>query len=221
MRLYETTFIVNPQTDDATIDRQVKDIADIITNAGGKIVQENRMGTRRMAYLIRGLAQGYYANLVFEAPATTLADLERHFRFGEAYLRNLTVLFEGELEKPAEEKPVETTPRREPVPKPAGDGPVGRRDDGTKAEKPAEEKPTETDNKPAETVAPVEATPEAETPAEVEAPAETAPVEETPVEETTPETPAATETPAEEKPVETEDKSDEQETKKFDAEDEL
>lgn len=99
MRLYETTFLINPQTDDATIDKHVQSVKDVISNQGGKVVLDNRMGTRRLAYEIDGLTQAYYTNLIFEAPAKALSPLERHFRLGEVYLRNLTVLFEGNLEQ--------------------------------------------------------------------------------------------------------------------------
>ena len=50
MRTYETTFIINPQSDDATIDKYVKDIADIITEVKGEIIHQENMGTRRLAY---------------------------------------------------------------------------------------------------------------------------------------------------------------------------
>lgn len=99
MRLYETTFLINPQTDDSTIDSHVQSVKDVISNQGGKVILDNRMGTRRLAYEIDGLTQAYFTNLVFEAPAKALSPLERHFRLGEVYLRNLTVLFEGDLEQ--------------------------------------------------------------------------------------------------------------------------
>lgn len=100
MRLYEITFIVNPQTDDATIDTQVKAITNIITNASGKIVYENLMGTRRMAYPIKKLSQGYYANFIFEAPKTVVAEIDLHIRMNEAYLRHLTISYEGPIPDP-------------------------------------------------------------------------------------------------------------------------
>jgi small subunit ribosomal protein S6 len=128
MRLYETTFIVNPQTDDATIERQVQDVANLIATTGGKIVRDNRMGTRRLAYPIQGLTQGYYSNLVFEAPPDLLKELERHFRLGEAYLRHLTVVFEGSLTDPQEMiLDQEADSRPEPRQPWSGSGPHGRR----------------------------------------------------------------------------------------------
>ena len=96
MRYYETTFIVNPQADDATIDRQVKVVAELIATNGGKIVYEDRIGTRRLAFPIRGLNQGYYASFVFEGATSILPALDRLFKLEEAYMRNLTILFEGD-----------------------------------------------------------------------------------------------------------------------------
>jgi small subunit ribosomal protein S6 len=98
VNLYESTFIINPQADDATIDRQVKAVTDLITANSGKILREDRLGTRRLAYEIKGLTQGYYTSVVFEAPPETPSVLNRHFRLEEPYLRYLTVLFEGSLE---------------------------------------------------------------------------------------------------------------------------
>ncbi len=99
MRLYETTFIVNPQTDDASIDRQVQSVTELITSHGGKIVREDRMGTRRMMFAIGGLNQGYYASIIFEGPQSLLPELERMYKIEEAYLRFLTILYEGDPEQ--------------------------------------------------------------------------------------------------------------------------
>jgi small subunit ribosomal protein S6 len=157
MRLYETTFIINPQTDDAAIERQVKDVTDLIANRGGEIVHENRMGTRRLAYAIGGLTQGYYATLIFKAPTELLTSLERHFRLGEAYLRNLTIIFEGDLERLKEPKEVEERFRPAPRTPRAGrpDRPFGRRETTPRAPEKTETVDEPATDKPAETKPPV------------------------------------------------------------------
>jgi small subunit ribosomal protein S6 len=94
MRIYETTFVVNPQTDDASIDREVQSVSDLITSNGGRILVDDRIGTRRLAYELRGLTQGFYTTFIYEAPKQVLPRLDRHFKLGEAYLRNLTVICE-------------------------------------------------------------------------------------------------------------------------------
>jgi small subunit ribosomal protein S6 len=96
MRLYETTFIVNPQSDDATLDRQVKSVTDLITGNGGKVVKENRMGTRRLAFEVKGLTQGYYTSIIFEGPTGILPQLDRHFKLEDPFVRYLTIQFEGD-----------------------------------------------------------------------------------------------------------------------------
>lgn len=104
MRLYETTFIVNPQTDESSIDRAVKAVTGLINEHGGKIVIEDRLGIRRMAYPIAGFTQGHYTSLVFEAPTPVMPLLERHYRLNDAYIRYLTILFEGDPEKVREQQ---------------------------------------------------------------------------------------------------------------------
>lgn len=125
MRVYETTFIVNPQTDDATIDQQVTAVAELIARHGGKILREERMGTRRLAYAINKLTQGYYHSFIYEAPQEMLPELDRYFRINEAYLRNVTVTFEGDLEAAAK-RAAEPTDQRETGPD-RGDAPRSRR----------------------------------------------------------------------------------------------
>lgn len=96
MRIYETTFIVNPQTDNATIDQNVRAVSDLITGNGGKVIKESHMGTRRLAYPIQGLTQGYYATFYFEAEPKVLPVLERHFKLEEQYVRHLLIKFDGD-----------------------------------------------------------------------------------------------------------------------------
>jgi small subunit ribosomal protein S6 len=116
VRTYETTFIINPQSDDAAIDRHVVAVADVIKNNGGNLLRENRLGTRRLAYMINGLAQGYYATLIFEGPIELLPSLERFYKLEDAYVRFLTVCFEGEL-PPEPEQAAPEAETKEPTEK--------------------------------------------------------------------------------------------------------
>ncbi|MBD3257662.1 30S ribosomal protein S6 [candidate division GN15 bacterium] len=99
VRTYETTFIVNPQADDATIDRQVRAVTDLITGNGGEIVHEDRIGTRRMAYEVAGLTQGFYASIIHKSETSVLPQLDRHFKLEEPYIRYMTIVYEGDIER--------------------------------------------------------------------------------------------------------------------------
>ena len=96
MRIYESTFILSPQADDAAFDRQIKAATDIIGNNGGKIIQEDRWGIRRLAYPIKKFTQGFYTRLVFEGTNQVLTELERFYKLEEPYIRYLTILCEGD-----------------------------------------------------------------------------------------------------------------------------
>jgi small subunit ribosomal protein S6 len=126
MRLYETTFILSPQADEATFDRQIKAVADVIHRYEGKVIRESRWGIRRMAYPIKRFTQGFYTRLIFEANPTVLKELERFYKIEEPYIRYLTVQFEGNLEDrygAADEPPVAVV--AEPI-KPVIPAPVER-----------------------------------------------------------------------------------------------
>lgn len=153
MRIYETTFILSPQADDASFDRQIKSVTDLIGKNNGKILKEDRWGVRRLAYPIKKFTQGYYTRLIYEADNTVLQELERFFRLEEAYIRDLTVLFEGSLE----EKP---------------DRHHDRNDHHKKSEKPAEKPAEKAEERPADKPAEEPVEPKAEeAPAEAETPA--------------------------------------------------
>ncbi|MFH2035405.1 MAG: 30S ribosomal protein S6 [Candidatus Zixiibacteriota bacterium] len=143
MKVYETTFILSPQADDATFDRQIKSVIDLINRHKGKMLHEDRWGIRRMAYPIMKFNQGYYTRLVFEANNDVLTELERFFRLEEPYIRHLTVLFEDDLNAPREsrffdknekqdERPAESAPiqkERPSIAKPDADDMLDDEDD--------------------------------------------------------------------------------------------
>jgi small subunit ribosomal protein S6 len=113
MRVYETTFILSPQADDAAFDRQIKSVTDLINRQEGKILHEDRWGIRRLAYSIAKFNQGYYTRLIFEGNNNILKELERLFRLEEHFIRHLTVNFESDLEKIKEsERPFGRKPER-------------------------------------------------------------------------------------------------------------
>ena len=166
MRRYETTFIVNPQADDDAIDRQVAAVVDLIKGDGGNILHEQRIGTRRLAYPIDGLVQGFYASFVFDAENSVLSKLERHYKLEEPYIRYLTILYDGKLpeaEEPAERKPAESRAEepadKKPVESMAAE-PVERKPAESMAAEPAELMDAEQPDKPV-----LEEKPEADSPA--------------------------------------------------------
>ncbi len=96
MSRYDTTFIVNPQIGDDAINASVTAITEIITSNKGEVLRERRIGSRRLAYAIDRQTHGYYVTLIHDCDANVLPILEKHFKLGESYLRELTIRYDGD-----------------------------------------------------------------------------------------------------------------------------
>ena len=91
MRRYELMLVFRPDSPDeriaAIIDRTTRQI----TADGGQIVKVAPWGRRRLAYAIDRHREGAYHIVVFEAPTTAIAELERGLLITEEVLRHLVV----------------------------------------------------------------------------------------------------------------------------------
>ncbi|MEW5991201.1 MAG: 30S ribosomal protein S6 [Chloroflexota bacterium] len=91
MRRYELMLVLRPDAPDeriaAIVDRTTREIA----ADGGQIVKVAPWGRRRLAYPIERYREGSYHILVFEAPSTTIAEVERSLLITEEVLRHLVV----------------------------------------------------------------------------------------------------------------------------------
>ena len=91
MRRYELMLVFRPDAPDdrtaAIIDRTTRQI----TADGGQIVKVAPWGRRRLAYPIDRHREGAYHIVVFEAPTTAIAELERGLLITEEVLRHLVV----------------------------------------------------------------------------------------------------------------------------------
>lgn len=97
MRRYELMLVLRPDAPDerisAIIDRATRQIA----TDGGQIVKVAPWGRRRLAYPIERYREGSYHIVVFEAPAGTIAEIERSLLITEEVLRHLVVRQERPL----------------------------------------------------------------------------------------------------------------------------
>jgi small subunit ribosomal protein S6 len=94
MRRYELMLVVRPDLPDdktqAVIDRTTR----AITGSGGQIVKVAPWGRRRLAYPIDRHREGSYHIILFEAPADSVAELERGLVITEELLRHLVTRVE-------------------------------------------------------------------------------------------------------------------------------
>lgn len=91
---YESAVIINAALEDDQIEEMVIKIKDLIESNGGKIVDLDRWGRKRLAYMINKNRIGYYVIYQFEAPAPFIKELERIYRLDENIIRYMTIKLE-------------------------------------------------------------------------------------------------------------------------------
>nr|WP_320119667.1 30S ribosomal protein S6 [uncultured Marinifilum sp.] len=87
---YETVFIVTPVLSEAQVKEAVEKFKTLITEGGGKIVNEENWGLRKLAYPIQKKSTGFYQLLQFDAPGELIEKLELNYRRDEKVIRFLT-----------------------------------------------------------------------------------------------------------------------------------
>jgi len=91
VRRYELMLVFRPDAPDDRISAIIDRTTRQITADGGQIVKVAPWGRRRLAYPIDRHREAAYHIVVFEAPTTTIAELERGLLITEELLRHLVV----------------------------------------------------------------------------------------------------------------------------------
>lgn len=91
MRRYELMLVFSPEAPDERISAIIDRTTRQITADGGQIIKVAPWGRRRLAYQIDRHREGSYHIVVFEAPPTAIAELERGLLITEEVLRHLVV----------------------------------------------------------------------------------------------------------------------------------
>lgn len=94
MRRYELMLVFRPDAPDERTQAVVERITRMIVGDGGQIVKVQPWGRRRLAYPIDRHREGQYHIVVFEAPPTTIAEIERSLLITEEVLRHLVIRIE-------------------------------------------------------------------------------------------------------------------------------
>jgi small subunit ribosomal protein S6 len=94
MRRYELMLVLRPDLADDKVQASLERTARAIAAGGGQIVKQAPWGRRRLAYPIDHHREGSYYVVLFEAPATAIAELERGLLISEEVLRHLVTRVE-------------------------------------------------------------------------------------------------------------------------------
>jgi small subunit ribosomal protein S6 len=117
-RLYEVMFIVRPDVEDEEVEKLITGFSSTVTNGGGVVKSAEKMGRRKLAYVVRKFADGNYILLTIEASGPVVLELERRLRVTEQVIKFITVRMDEEEKRLAKVKALRGTRRKtsgEPV----------------------------------------------------------------------------------------------------------
>ena len=91
------TYILNPVLDEEKFSEMVNYVNKLIEDNGGELVEVDEWGVKKLAYDIDKKSTGYYVNLYFNAPAKTIAPVERNMRIHDDIMRYLTLKYDAKM----------------------------------------------------------------------------------------------------------------------------
>ena len=106
MQTYETLFITSPTLTEDVERTTVDALSQVVTDGGGRMVANERMGRRRLAYPIQKHTDGVYVRFLYDSEAAVPKELERRMRLSDNVLRALTVRLEQKWAVAAKEQAV-------------------------------------------------------------------------------------------------------------------
>jgi small subunit ribosomal protein S6 len=126
-RVYEVMFIVRPDVAEEEVDKLIAGFSTTVTGGGGVVKTVEKMGRRKLAYLVRKFNDGNYVLLTVEATGPVVLELERRLRVTEPVIKFITVRIDEEEKRLAKVKALRgvrrkvehSAPASAPTPAPA------------------------------------------------------------------------------------------------------
>ena len=97
---YETMYILRPDIAEDEVTSRIEKYNKILEDLGGKILDSQMRGKRRLAYQIGKHREGIYVQLSHQGDGQHIFKIEKAMRLSEDVIRYLTVKQEGPLPTP-------------------------------------------------------------------------------------------------------------------------
>src|ERR1700756_4685018 len=111
-RVYEVMFIIRPDVAEEDADKLIAGFTTTVTNGGGVVKSVEKMGRRKLAYMVRKFNDGNYVLLTIEANGAVVLELERRLRVSEPVIKFITVRMDEEEKRLAKVKALRGTRRK-------------------------------------------------------------------------------------------------------------
>lgn len=101
LREYESILILRPDLLDTGVESINNRVRDIIQNLGGKIINLENWGRRKLAYSMKKQSKGIYLYWLYLASPQVVEELGRNLKIMDTVLRSLTVKREENIDPEA------------------------------------------------------------------------------------------------------------------------
>ena len=91
MRPYEVMVILDPDTDERSVQPTLEQYLTVITKGGGTVENLDIWGRRRLAYEIQRKSEGIYAVITLLANPADVKELDRQFSINESIMRTKVI----------------------------------------------------------------------------------------------------------------------------------
>ncbi|QEE27489.1 30S ribosomal protein S6 [Terriglobus albidus] len=108
-RTYEVMFIVRPDVQEEDLDKLIEGFSGTVTSNAGEVKSVEKMGRRRLAYVVRKFQDGQYILMNVAADGKLIAELERRLRVTEQVIKFITVRTDEEDKRLAKIKAIRDT----------------------------------------------------------------------------------------------------------------
>ena len=111
---YETMYILRPDIAEEEVNKHIEKYNKLLEDMGGKILDSQMRGKRRLAYTIAKNREGIYVQLSHQGDGQHIEKIEKAMRLSEDVIRYMTIKQEGPLPTPKPKiKPSETPNNQE------------------------------------------------------------------------------------------------------------
>ncbi|MDE4062527.1 MULTISPECIES: 30S ribosomal protein S6 [Rhodobacterales] len=101
MPLYEHVMIARQDLSNSQAEGLIEHFGAVLSDNGGKLVDQEYWGVKTMAYKINKNRKGHYAFLKTDAPSAAIQEMERLMRLHDDVMRVLTIKVDEHDEGPS------------------------------------------------------------------------------------------------------------------------
>jgi len=110
---YETMYILRPDIAEEEVSNHIDKYNKLLENMGGKVLDSQMRGKRRLAYPIAKNREGIYVQLSHQGDGQHIEKIEKAMRLSEDVIRYMTIKQEGPLPTPKPKIKTSETPNNQ------------------------------------------------------------------------------------------------------------